>query len=104
MRAMRIWISAVGVSCGDALPEGFEAVHLCLDATSDMVSGPVFPECPAIVAGGAQGLVPGRCRRAILLPKSAVLADRKDQCSLSGDDGGVAKAGKLQSVVSIHRL
>ena len=38
---------AIGVSCGDALPKGFEAAHLCLDATSDMVSGPAFPERPA---------------------------------------------------------
>ncbi len=59
---------------------------------------PALPERPAIVAGGAQGFVPGRCRRAVLFPKSAVLTDRNDRGCLSGDDSGVATAGVIGAI------
>jgi hypothetical protein len=89
---------AVGISRGDAFPERLEAAHLCLDPASGVVSGPALPERPAIVAGGAQGFVPGRCRRAVLFPKSAVLTDRNDRGCLSGDDSGVATAGVIGAI------
>jgi len=43
---------AVGVSCGDALAEGLEAAHLCLDPAAGVVSGPVLPERSAVVPQG----------------------------------------------------
>jgi len=83
--AMRIWISAVWVSCSDAFTESLEAPHLRLDPASDMVSCPAFPERPAIVPGCAQGFVSGDCCRAVLFPGPTVLPDRNDRHTFSSD-------------------
>lgn len=53
-----------------------------------MVSGPAFPERPAVGARGA-----GDRGRAVLFPRPAVLADRYDRRGLAVDDGGVAALG-----------
>ncbi len=87
----------VGVSGGDALTEGFETPHLCLDPASDVVSGPALPECPAIVPGGTQGFVSSDCSRTVLLPRPPVLADRDDCSGLPVNDGRVATAGALDT-------
>ena len=89
---------AVGVSGCYALTEGLEAPHLCLDPASDVVSGPAFPECPAIVPGGAQGFVSRDRGRAVLFPRTPVLTDRDDRSGLPVDDGGVAAAGVIGTV------
>jgi hypothetical protein len=68
---------AIGVPCGDALAEGLETAHLCLSAATGMVSGSSFPERPAVMARGAQGFVARPGGWAILLPRSAVPADRE---------------------------
>jgi hypothetical protein len=86
---------AVGVSGGDAFAEGLEAPHLRLDPTSDVVSRPSLPECPAVVPGGAEGFVSGDCGRAILFPRPPVLAGRDDWSGLPVDDGRVATAGVI---------
>ena len=67
-----------------------------------MVSGPALPELPAVVPGGAQGLVAGDCGWAILFPRSTVLADGDDRDCLAVDDGGVATARVIGNVGS-HR-
>jgi hypothetical protein len=51
---------AVGVSCGDAVSEGLEPAHLRLRPAAGVVSCPSFPERPAVVTRGAQGLVAGQ--------------------------------------------
>src|SRR6056297_3209772 len=86
---------AVWISCADAFSEGLQAPHLCFDPASDMVSGPAFPECSAVVSGGAQGFVAGARRRTVLFPWSAVLADRDDRSGMTVDDGGMAAAGAI---------
>ena len=98
----------VWVPCADALAEGLEAAHpiagktvprtvfwsgSSLDPTSDVVAGPLFPERPAIVSRGRQGLVSGLDRRAILFPEVPILAGRDDGLSFARGDGGVAAAG-----------
>ena len=50
------------------------------------------------MSGGAQGFVSGDCGRAILLPRTTVLADRDDRCGLPIDDGGMAAAGVTGAV------
>ena len=85
----------VGVSCGDAFTEGLETAHLRLDPASGVVSCPAVPECPAIVPGGAQGFVVGACCRAVLFPRSAVLADRDDRGGLPVDDRRMTAAGVI---------
>ena len=65
---------AVGVSCGDTFAEGREAAHLRLDAASGMVSGPAFPERPAVVPCGAQCFVSGLRCRAVFLPEPEQLS------------------------------
>jgi hypothetical protein len=77
---------AVGVSCGDAVPEGLEAAHLRLDPASGMVSRPALPECPAVVPGGAQGFVSGDRGWTVLFPRSAVQSGLGMQ-SACGDAG-----------------
>ena len=86
----------VWVSRGDTLPKGLEAPHLCLDPTSCVISGPALPERPAIVPGGAQGIVSRNRRWAILFPRPPVLADGDDRRGLAVDDGRVAAAGALR--------
>ena len=54
-----------------------------LDPASGMVSGPVLPERPAKVPGGAQGFVPDSGRQAILFPRAPVLADGDDRRDLA---------------------
>ena len=83
---------AVGVSCGDTFAKGPEAAHLRLDPASGMVSGPAFPERPAVVPCGTQGFVSGLRCRAVFLPRSVVLADRDDRNGLAVDDGGPGSA------------
>lgn len=89
---------AVGVSCRDAFAKGLQAPHFCLDPASDVISGPSLPERPAIVPGGAQGLVSSDCRRAVLFPRPPILADRDDRGGLTVDNGGVAAAGVIGTV------
>ena len=86
------------VSRGDAFAEGFEATHPGFDPSSGVVSGPPFPERPAIVARGAQGFVTGSCCRAVLFPGSTVLADWSDRGRLLVDDGGVASEHVIGAV------
>ncbi len=86
---------AVGVSCSDALAEGLEGTHLGLDPATGMVPGPALPEGPAIMPGGAQGLVSGNRRRAVLFLGAPVLADRYDRRGLAVEDGGVAAASVI---------
>jgi len=89
---------AVWVSRGDTLSKGLEAPHLCLDPASGVISGPALPERPAMVPGGAQGIVSGDCGRAILFPRPPVPADRDDRCGLAVDDGRMAAAGGSAAV------
>lgn len=84
---------AVGVSRGDALAEGLEAPHLGLGAAAGVVSGPPLPERPAVVARGAQGFVACLGGRAILLPRSTILAGRDDRGTAARANGAVAAAG-----------
>ena len=56
-----------------------------------MVSGPVLPERPAVVPGGAQGFVPDSGRRAILFPRAPVLADGDDRRDLAVDPSRACK-------------
>ncbi|KPP97538.1 MAG: hypothetical protein HLUCCA12_18220 [Rhodobacteraceae bacterium HLUCCA12] len=70
---------SVGVSCHDALAEGFQAAHLRLDPAAGVVSGPAFPEGPAVVPRGAQGVVSGACCGAVFFPKTSVPADRDER-------------------------
>ena len=89
---------AVWVSCGDAFAEGLQAAHLRLDPAADMVSGSPLPGHPAIVPCSTQGFVSSDCGRAILFPRTTVLADRDDRCGLAVDDGGMAAAGVIGAV------
>jgi hypothetical protein len=102
--ATRIWISAVWRSGSfiDAFPKGFEAAHLNPDPATGIVSCPALPERTTIMPGGAQGFVSGPGCRAILFPRSTVLADR------DGPDGGVVDDGSMASTgvigaVGCHR-
>ncbi len=76
---------AIGVSRGDSLAEGIQAAHLRFDPTSSMIARSALPENPAIVSGGAQGLVSGACRRAILFPRAPVLSDPDDRDCVAVD-------------------
>lgn len=96
--AMRIWISAVGVSCCDTLTESFEAPHLRLDATAGLVSDPSFPEGPAVVVRDPAGFVAGDCGGAALLPRTPVLVDRDNRDAVAVNDGGMAAAGVIGAV------
>jgi len=49
----------LGVPCGDALAEGFQAPHLRLNPAPDVIFGPAFSEGLAVVPGGAQSFVSG---------------------------------------------
>ena len=89
---------SVWVSGADAFAAGFEAAHLGFNATSGVVSGPSLPERSPIVSRGAQGLVAGFGRRAVLFPKAPVLSDRNDGGGLTFDDGGVAAAGVVGAI------
>lgn len=102
MRETRIWISAVWLSCSDTFAEGLEAPHLRLDPAPGVVSCPALPERPAVVPGRAQGFVSGNRGRAVLFPRSPILADRDDRGGLPVDDGGVASARVIGAVGS-HR-
>jgi hypothetical protein len=106
---------AVWVSRGDTLPKGLEAPHpltgsrlranderFCLDPTSRVIAGPALPERPAIVPGGAQGIVSRNRRRAVLFRRSSVLADGDDRRGLAVDDGRVAAASVI-GTISGHR-
>ena len=73
---------AVGVSCSDTFAEGLEAPHLRLDPAPGVVSCPALPERPAVVPGRAQGFVSGNRGRAVLFPRSPILADRDDRGGL----------------------
>jgi hypothetical protein len=59
--------------------EGLEAAHLRLDRASGVVSRPALRECPAVVPARAQGFISGNCCRAVLFPRSSVLADGDDK-------------------------
>lgn len=63
-----------------------------------MISGPALPECPAIVPGGAQGFVSGNRGRAVLFPRSPILADRYDRGGLPVDDRPMAAVGVIGTV------
>lgn len=89
---------AVGVSRCDTLTESLRAAHLDLNAAADVVSRPPFPECPTVVTRGAQGFVAGPCRLAILLPRSAILADRDDGGAAQCNDSAVAAATVIGTV------
>lgn len=93
---------AIGVSRGDAFCEGLEAAHPIagetiprivfwpgsyLDAASGVVSGPALPERSTVMFGGTQGFIPEPGSRAVLFPRSPVLADRD---GLVADDGCMA--------------
>ena len=88
----------IRVSRGDASPKGLEAAHLRLDPTSGVVSGPAFPERPAVVPGGAQGFVSGDRGLAVLFPRPPVLSDRDYRSGLQVDDGGMAAAGVIGAI------
>ena len=81
---------AVGVSGHDPLTEELQAVHLCLERTSDMVVRPLLPECPSEVSRRAQDLVSFQCCGAVFLPGATVPADGYDGISASVDDRTVA--------------
>lgn len=85
-------VLAIRVSGHDPLTEELQAVHLGLDPTSDMVAGPLFPECPAEVLSCAQDLVSRQCCGAVFFPGAAVPADRYDGIGAVLNDGGVASA------------
>jgi hypothetical protein len=85
-KAMRMWISAVGVSCGDALTKGLQAAHpltgsrlrtnderFRLDAAAGVVSRPALPECPSVVPRRAQGVVAGACGLSVFFARPPVL-------------------------------
>ncbi len=95
MWAMRIWVATVRVSGADALAECLEVPHLRLDPASDMGYGPALSERPTVVPGGAQGYVPGDCRRRIFFQWPAVLAHRDDRNGMTVDNGGMAAAGVI---------
>ncbi|MBB3987534.1 hypothetical protein GGQ68_003881 [Sagittula marina] len=84
---------AIGVPSRDALAEGLEAAHLRLYAAAGVVSLPPLPECPIIVARGAQGFVVGPGGWAVLFLESAILANWDDSLSAACDDGTVAAVG-----------
>ena len=50
------------------------------------------------MSGGAQGLVAADSGRAVLFPRSAVLADWDDRSGLAVDVGGVAAAGVIGAI------
>jgi hypothetical protein len=77
---------------GDALAEGLEAAHLCLGAAACVVSGPPLPECPAMLACGAEGFNARLGGWAILLPWSAVFRIGMIAAA-AREDGAVAAAG-----------
>ena len=81
---------AVGVSGHDPLTEELQAVHLGLDPTSDMVAGPLLPECPAEVSRRPQDLVARQCCGAVFFPGAAVPADGYDGIGAARDDGSVS--------------
>jgi hypothetical protein len=80
---------AVGVPCSDALAEGLEAAHPGFGAAAGVVSRPSLPERTAVVTRSAQGFVARPGCGTILLPRSAVLADRDDRGGAARDDGAV---------------
>lgn len=67
-----------------------------------MVARPAPPERPAVVTRYAQALVSDSGRRAVVLPGSAVLADRNDRDGIAFEGSGVAAAG-IVSAISRHR-
>ena len=89
---------AVGVSDGDALSEGFQAAHFCIDPTSGVIARPPLPEGPAVVSGGAQGFIADACRRTVFLPQSTILADRNDRDRVAREDRAVAPARVIGTI------
>lgn len=89
---------SVGNYRSDPVAEGFEASHLRPDATSEMVARPKISERLALMARGAQGIVPDAGRRAVVLPRFAVLADHNDRSGIAFEDGGVTAAGIVGNV------
>lgn len=89
---------AVWVSCADVFPEGFEAAHFRLDPALGVVSRPTLPKRTTIMSGGAQGFVSGDRGRAILFPRSPVLADRDDSGGMVINDGSMASTGVIGAV------
>jgi hypothetical protein len=73
---------AVGVSCADALSKAFEAPHLGFNPNPCRVSGPVFPECSAIVSNRARDFI-SSTRGGTILLREPIVAD-------PGDRGGLA--------------
>ena len=123
MGARRIWISALGVSGGDAFAECLEATHslpgrglpanherVRLDPASYLVSCPALPEGPPVVAGGAEGFIAGQCLRTVFVPGADVLADQEcgqdchrsegmpERGGLSDDDRRMAAAGVARAI------
>ncbi len=78
----------IRISWHDPLAKALQAVHLLpgsgllanhervrLDPTSDMVAGPLLPECSSEVSRRAQNLVSRQCCGAVFLPGAAVATD-----------------------------
>lgn len=89
---------AVEGPCGDALAEGFDTAHRCLESAACVVSGPLFPECPAVVARRAERFVVRLGAPVVLLLRPAVFADRDNRCAATYIDGSVAAAWLVGTV------
>lgn len=103
----------IGVSCGDAFTNDFEAAHPLVGSAlrsnvtrgfaSGVLSGPALPECPAVVPDSTQSFVSGDCSLAVRFPRAPVLADRHDRIGLALNNGGIATA-RVIGTASSHRL
>ena len=93
----------VWVARCDALAEGFEAAHLRLDPTSDVIAGPVLPVGSSEALARTQDVVAGTGSGAVLLPQAAVPADGDDGNAAAIHDCGVASPG-VEGTVAGHGL
>jgi len=104
---------SVRVSCGDAFPECLEVEPVSATGSSEPARASlprsgfghgfrssVSETRSAVVSGGAQGVVAGSGRPAVLIPRPPVLADRDDRSGLAVDDGGMAASGVIGTVRS----
>lgn len=60
-----------------------------------MISDPAIPELPNIVTVSAEGFVCRDRSRAILFPRTTVVAEGDDRCGLAIDYGGIAAVGYI---------
>ena len=81
---------SIEVAGHDTLTQQFEAVHFGLDAASQMIAAPAFPDCPSEASGRANGFIAGLNAGGVLPPWPRVPASGYDRTGIACGNGFVA--------------